>query len=276
MTPAQVAASSIEEVPEWVDSFVPRVRFDADDVAIVSVSSVLGTSLGFATGHTALGLALGAGLGVAASLGLHGRALARRSAEKAAVVERQAEQREDLIERLLVSPVPAAVFDRAKVYEGEGNLLVEFPATGSFLEVQSCGPERRGLRKTESEFQMLSIAYPGGKEVDIYGLNELKSSYLPKSRTLSAEVSEDGSLRFSSPETPDRGVEYNLNTGDVESERLSIKNGTVTKLELGDHGFGYSYHHGRFEQVNGNWVTTLKRTLPLDFLGVRPSFPSDF
>jgi len=282
-----------QEVPGWVDSFVPNPHTTLKSAAAVTTGLGLGIALGVATDQVLLGGALGLGAGLTGTLVVHALAKRQKSQIEQSVLKRHDEQRSRLQANLGVPEQPSTVFKQAKVYENEKNILVEFPANGGFLSVTNSGPKRPVMWISENEARgpagetagrvnlgieptEMKISLPLRKGVPIYGSDDIQRYNPLSERDLQVQLDKEGHLNIAHSGKPDGGVTYDLETGKVESPYLTIDNGLIEKFRApypNYYGTGYSYKNGKIREA-GKEGRTFSMTLPPEWLGQTVRFPS--
>lgn len=282
-------SKAVSEEPAWVDAMVPSVPLARNSALSVGAGAVAGLGVGFLLDQLALGGAAGAVAGAAGAVAIHLVASSRREQAKQGIVARHDQQRRDLQGELGVPKEPNRSYGRAKVYTSEKNLLVEFPATGSFLSATNTGPKRPVVWEREGDAygspgEALGRLNQGIESTDLRLSRPLEDARFlepgndivhfdplgPKDQQVN--LSADGKLTLSHSGTPEGGVTYDLQNGNVDSPRLVVRDGKVEKLDLSEQTFrrqehvGYRYEGGQFEQV-GEGKRRLRPTLALQHLG---------
>lgn len=260
--------SEVGELPAWVDRYVPsapsRVKTTllgggigtAVGAAVgtgggAAVAAILGKSLpqGGLIGAGA-GLAAGLATGLGAGLYRSQKALRAHHDSRVSMARNQAQAKANFQASFDLPDQPTQEFGRARTYQKDNNLLVEFPATGSLLMVENLGlkkpmfwvPEGQayGAPRDASPF-LANAAIPetritrisGGSKVgrefgyDYYG-NDI-SAPTPKETQVTLE---DGVLKFSHSGAPKKVAAYNLETGAIDTPHFSSEGGLITRLEI--------------------------------------------
>ena len=284
-----------DDVPQWVDSLVPGVPVVRNTSVSLAAGIATGVGVGYLANQIPLGGALGAAVGLLGAIGLNVYQSSQRERRKEEVVVQHDQQRWRLQKKLEVPNEATATFDRAKVYFTDKNMLVEFPATGTFLSVTNTGPKDPVLWVREVE------AYgPGGDAVGKFN-GEIPKTTMQLSSPLKqpqqllgggdidrhdplgekeqqVELLEGGKLRFAHSGFPEGGAVYDLNSGNLDSPFLTLRDGLVEKLEISGResypkgAFGYSYDGQVFNRVD-HGKSFLRPTLPPQVLGSPIRFP---
>lgn len=286
---------SQDGVPQWVDSLVPGVPVVRNTAASLAAGIATGVGVGYLANQIPLGGALGAAVGLVGAIGLNAYQSSQRERRKEEVVLQHDQQRGRLQERLEVPRQATATYERAKVYSTDKNMLVEFPATGTFLSVTNTGPKDPVLWLRESEAYgrggdavgkangeipetIMQLSSPLKQPQNLLGGADIDRHDPLGEREQQVELLEGGKLRFSHSGFPEGGAVYDLNSGNLDSPFLTLRDGLVEKLEISAREsypktpFGYSYDGEVFQRV-GHGDSFLRPTLPPQVLGSPVRFP---
>lgn len=288
---------SRDGVPQWVDSLVPGVPVARNTAASLAAGIATGVGVGYLANQMPLGGALGAAVGLVGAIGLNVYQSSQRERRKEEVVVQHDQQRARLQERLAVPKQAGASYERASVYFTDKNMLVEFPATGTFLSVTNTGPKDPVLWVREAEAYgpggdavgkangeipetTMELSFPLRQPQKLLGGADIKRHDPLGEKEQQVELLEGGKLRFAHSGFPEGGAVYDLNSGNLDSPFLTMRDGMVEKLEMPraessyppKSPFGYSYDGEVFLRVGHN-DSFMRPTLPPQLLGSPVRFP---